>query len=146
MLQEQLTPCANLLYQWILRKVPTKATANLNIKDFQAWSAEFKERPYSEREVLNAFRQLKQLELINVTKTEVTIRAKEMETFNGNKSSLANRLTSSPVKLNLYIVALLVTLILGGLKLATMSSSTASSQAQIQNLKLPNFWNSPSDK
>lgn len=146
MLQEQLTPCANLLYQWILRKVPNKATANLNIRDFQAWSAEFKERPYSEREVLNAFRQLKQLELINVTKTEVTIRAKQTEASNGSKSGLASRFTSRPVKLNLYIVALLVTLILSGLKLATMSSGTVPSQVQQQNFKLPNFWSSLGDK
>lgn len=146
MLQEQLTPCANLLYQWILRKVPNKATANLNIKDFQAWSAEFKERPYSEREVLNAFRQLKQLELINVTKTEVTIRAKETETSKGSKSALPNRFSARPVKFNLYIVALLVTLILSGLKLATMPSGTVSSQAQQQTFKLPNFWSSTNDK
>lgn len=82
MLQEDLTPCATLLYQWIVRKIANRKNNILkfDMRDFQAWSAEFRDFPYSEQEILLAFKQLKQFELLSVTEKEVTVRAKNWNT------------------------------------------------------------------
>lgn len=139
MLQEELTPCANLLYQWILRKVSGPSLVKVDIRDFQAWSAEFKEFPYSEREIFHALRQLKQLELINVAKTELTIRAKGAENqkvqpkFNQAKQLL------SRFPFNPYIALIVVSLFVSALKFTPLSQvrSTQQPQTQSQNFLNP---------
>jgi hypothetical protein len=142
MLKEELTPCANLLYQWILRKVSGPSLVKVDIRDFQAWSAEFKEFPYSEREIFQALRQLKQLELINVAKTELTIRAKGAE----NLQPKLNKVNFNQAKhllsrfpFNPYIALIVVTLFVSALKFAPLSQvrSTQQPQTQSQNLINP---------
>ena len=73
MLETKLTTCASLLYQWILSRVSSETKLKLDLQDFQAWTAEYREKPYSDRELLDALRQLKELQLIAVSKTEVTL-------------------------------------------------------------------------
>ncbi len=139
MLQEELTPCANLLYQWILRKVSGPSLVKVDIRDFQAWSAEFKEFPYSEREIFQALRQLKQLELINVAKTELTIRAKRSDLqpakpkFNLAKDWLGR------FPINAYLALMVVAVFLSVLKFAPLleSRSTQQPQTQSQNILNP---------
>jgi hypothetical protein len=147
MLQENLTPCADLLYQWIVQKVSTKNNniLKLDLRDFQAWSAEFRDFPYSEREILKAFRELNQLELISVAKTEVTVRAKRWDSLRGSRQQQDRPLMSRPVYLTSCIAVLLAALILGGLKFAPSAADLTSLQTQLQNLKLPNPWNASNE-
>ncbi|WP_017717198.1 hypothetical protein [Kamptonema formosum] len=142
MLQENLTPCAGLLYQWIVQKVSTKNNniIKLDLRDFQAWSAEFRDFPYSEREILKAFRELGQLELISVAKTEVTVRAKRWDSLRGNRQQQDRARMSRPVYLTSCIAVLLAALLFGGLKFAPSAADLTSLQTQWQNLKLPNPW------
>ncbi|MCT7948740.1 hypothetical protein NG798_02960 [Ancylothrix sp. C2] len=140
MLQEELTPCANLLYQWILRKVSGPSLVKVDIRDFQAWSAEFKEFPYSEREIFQALRQLKQLELINVAKTELTIRARGSESQGvkpklNNAKLLFGRLALNPYP---YIGLMVVALCLSALKFAPLPQTRSTQQPQTQS---QNFLN-----
>jgi cytochrome c-type biogenesis protein CcmH/NrfG len=116
----------------------------VDIRDFQAWSAEFKEFPYSEREIFQALRQLKQLELINVAKTELTIRAKGAE--NQKVQSKLNKVNFNQAKqllsrfpFNPYIALIVVTLFVSALKFAPLSQvrSTQQPQTQSQNLINP---------
>lgn len=143
MLQENLTPCANLLYQWIVQKVSTKNNniLKLDLRDFQAWSAEFRDFPYSEREILKAFRELNQLELISVAKTEVTVRAKHWDSLTGHRQQQAQAFMLGSVYLTSGIAVLLAALLLGGLKFPPTAKDITSLQTQLQNLKLPNPWN-----
>lgn len=139
MLQENLTPCATLLYQWIVRKISNKNNmVKLDMRDFQAWSAEFRDFPYSEREILQAFKQLKQLELINVAKTEVTVRAKNWNSSRGSRLPLGGGLRANPIYMKSCLVILLAAGLFGALKFAPAASGSTWLQTQLQNLKLPN--------
>lgn len=110
----------------------------LDMRDFQAWSAEFRDFPYSEREILQAFKQLKQLELINVAKTEVTVRAKNWNTSRGSRLPFVGGLRSHPIYLKSCLVVLLAAGLFGALKFVPATSTSTWLPTQLQNLKLPN--------
>ena len=79
MLETKLSTCANLLYQWLLPRNSSGSKFTIDLQDFQAWTAEYREKPFSDREVLDALRQLKELQLIKVSKTEVTLEVKPQD-------------------------------------------------------------------
>ncbi len=118
----------------------------LDMRDFQAWSAEFRDFPYSEREILQAFKQLKQLELISVAKTEVTVRAKNWNTSQGGSLRLVGGARSHPIYLKSCLVVLLAVGLFGALKFAPAASTATWLQTQLQNLKLPNSGNEAGGK
>ena len=73
MLEAKLTPCATLLYHWILRKNSPSDQLKIDLQDFQAWTGEYRETAYSDREIFEALQQLKQHHLVTVGHTEVTL-------------------------------------------------------------------------
>lgn len=79
MLETKLTTCATVLYQWLLPRVSAGTQFKIDLQDFQAWVSEYREKEYSDREVFDALRQLKELQLIGVSKTEVTLAVKEVD-------------------------------------------------------------------
>lgn len=72
MLEAKLTPCATMLYHWILRKF-TSEPIKIDLQDFQAWTGEYLEKSYSDREIFEALQQLKQKHLVTIGHTEVTL-------------------------------------------------------------------------
>ncbi|MCL1475974.1 hypothetical protein [Argonema antarcticum] len=76
MLETKLTTCANLLYQWLLPRTSGGGKFTVDLQDFQAWTAEYRDKPFSDREIVEALRQLKELQLITVSRTEVTLEVK----------------------------------------------------------------------
>jgi hypothetical protein len=81
MLEAKLSPCASLLYQWVLLRVHTDSKLKIDLQDFQAWTGEFRERSYSYTEVFEALSQLKDFNLVNVSRTEVTLETKVNDLF-----------------------------------------------------------------
>lgn len=79
MLEAKLTPCANLLYRWILWRNPEGGKLKVDLQDFKAWTGEYREKAYSDREIFDALKQLKELQLLAVAKTEVTLDVKPPE-------------------------------------------------------------------
>lgn len=75
MLQVKLSPCASLLYQWVLSRETVDNKLKIDLQDFQAWTGEFREKAYSYAEVFEALCQLRNLDLVNVSRTEVTLEA-----------------------------------------------------------------------
>ncbi len=73
MLETKLTTCASLLYQWIERQAKTGEKLKIDLQDFQAWTGEYREKPYSDREIFEALKQLKEIQCIKVARTEVTL-------------------------------------------------------------------------
>ena len=73
MLESKLNPCATMLYHWILRKVPNSDQAKIDLQDFQAWTAEYNDNAYSDREIFEALEQLKRNHVVSVSHTEVTL-------------------------------------------------------------------------
>lgn len=76
MSEANLTPCAQELYGWIVRREGAGGRQKIDLRDFRAWAQEYGETPYREREILQALRQLEELELIKIAKTEVTLDVK----------------------------------------------------------------------
>lgn len=79
MLETKLTSCTILLYQWLLPRVSANPKLTVDLQDFQAWSAEFREKPYNYTEILEALQKLKELQFIQLSKTEVTLEAKNLQ-------------------------------------------------------------------
>lgn len=73
MLEAKLNPCANLLYGWIQRRGSEESPVKVDLQDFKAWTAEYRDRPYSDREIFDALQQLKELAAVAIAKTEVTV-------------------------------------------------------------------------
>lgn len=73
MLEAKLNPCANLLYGWIQRRGSGESPVKVDLQDFKAWTAEYRDRPYSDREIFEALQQLKELAAVAISKTEVTV-------------------------------------------------------------------------
>lgn len=76
MLDAKLSPCASLLYKWVLLKAPAGTQIKVDLQDFKAWSGEHRKKPYSDRQIGYALAQLKEFDLVTVTKTQVTMRAR----------------------------------------------------------------------
>ncbi len=73
MLEAKLNPCANLLYGWIQRRGSGETPVKVDLQDFKAWTAEYRDHPYSDREIFEALQQLKELAAVAIAKTEVTV-------------------------------------------------------------------------
>lgn len=91
MLKTKLSPCANLLYHWILWRQNNDGQLTIDLQDFKAWTGEYREHPYSDREIFDALQQLKETQSITIGKTEVTVAIE-----GSNLSSFADR---SPLEL-----------------------------------------------
>lgn len=73
MLEAKLNPCANLLYGWIQRRGSGESPVKVDLQDFKAWTSEYRDRPYSDREIFEALQQLKERAAVAISKTEVTV-------------------------------------------------------------------------
>lgn len=89
MLRERLTPCANLLYHWLLNYT---AARRVDLSNFQVWSEEFLEERFSTKDVDKAFMRLVQLGLLRIENDRIT--AKPLES-----KSASIRLRPLPKKL-----------------------------------------------
>ncbi|MBW4497052.1 MAG: hypothetical protein KME26_29125 [Oscillatoria princeps RMCB-10] len=76
MSEANLTPCAQELYGWIVRREGAGGKQKIDLRDFRAWTEEYGETPCREREILEGLRQLEEFELIKIAKTEVTLDVK----------------------------------------------------------------------
>lgn len=141
MLETKLTICANLLYQWLLPRSCAGGKFKTDLQDFQAWTAEYREKPFSDREVLDALRQLKELHLITVSKTEVTLEVKQHNMLSFNTPIPTNILLAEewdqPNKLILLLKIIGFSFLLG---LASIGFSVALLQAQPKDLISPSSW------
>ncbi|MCT7975314.1 hypothetical protein [Laspinema olomoucense] len=73
MLEAKLNPCANLLYSWIQRRGSGESAVKVDLQDFKAWTSEYRDHPYSDREIFEALQQLKEYAAVAIAKTEVTV-------------------------------------------------------------------------
>ena len=140
MLETKLTTCANLLYQWILPRVAAGKKLTVDLQDFQAWTAEFREKPFSDREILDALRQLKELNLINVSKTEVTLEVKAEDNLTFNAQLAAQMLLAESDRATRLVDG--VRIISGSLVLAIASVLIGLTlvQKQPELLNTPHPW------
>lgn len=77
MLRERLTPCANLLYHWLLNYT---AARRVDLSNFQVWSEEFLEKRFSTKDVDKAFMRLLQLGLLRIENDRITAKPIEPHT------------------------------------------------------------------
>lgn len=98
MLEAKLTPCANLMYSWMMGREKGDRQVKVDLQDFQAWTAEYREKAYSDREIFSAFQQLKQHNLIKVARTEVTVKVNDIVTATSLKPQAAEMLLSDSDK------------------------------------------------
>jgi hypothetical protein len=140
MLETKLTTCASLLYQWILARVSSETKLKLDLQDFQAWTAEYREKPYSDRELLDALRQLKELQLIAVSKTEVTLEVNQEQHPNLYAQPPAERLLTESDRPNRSLV--LLRIIVGSLILsfASIGFGLGLTMLRPQTLTAPHPW------
>ncbi|MBW4577369.1 MAG: hypothetical protein KME08_19045 [Aphanothece sp. CMT-3BRIN-NPC111] len=149
MLEAKLTTCANLLYQWILPRAATGTNLKVDLQDFQAWTGEYREKPFSDREILDALRQLKAFQLINVSKTEVTLEVNPLEESSLNTqspaqlllveadTSIGNKHQQPPNRFKLFLRVISGSLILG---LTSVVIGLALVQLQPEVLTTPDPW------
>ncbi|MBW4617949.1 MAG: hypothetical protein KME17_01010 [Cyanosarcina radialis HA8281-LM2] len=143
MLEAKLTPCASLLYQWIVARVPLETKLKVDLQDFQAWTGEYRERSYSDREILDALRQLKTLELIGVSKTEVTVEAKpvEDESFNIHPTAqLFLNENDRSEETNRWLLLAKIVFSSLALSITTVVLGLAIAQTQPQVFNMSNSW------
>lgn len=141
MLETKLTTCANLLYQWLLPRTSGGSRFTIDLQDFQAWTAEYREKPFSDREVLDALRQLKELQLIKVSKTEVTLEVKPQDILTFH-APLTTEILLSQSSDRSNRLLLLVKIITGSLliSLAFFTFGLVIVRANPQILLSPNPW------
>ncbi|MFB2919434.1 hypothetical protein [Aerosakkonema funiforme] len=139
MLETKLTTCANLLYQWLLPRVTDAGKLKVDLQDFRAWTAEYREKPFSDREILDALRQLKELQLITVSRTEVTLEVKQQNFSLDNQppTQLLLKQSDRPNRLLLLLRITVGSLLLG---LTSVTFGLALLQTQPQVLSTPNQW------
>lgn len=143
MIEAKLTPCASLLYQWILARVPVETKLKIDLQDFQAWTGEYRERSYSDREILEALYQLKTLDLIGASKTEVTLEVKPIEDESLNLSPTAQLFLTQSDRSHSSNRWLLLAKIVGGsfvLGIASVVLGLAIAQTQPQIFHLSSPW------
>ncbi len=141
MLETKLTTCANLLYQWLLPRSFAGDKFKIDLQDFQAWTAEYREKPFSDREVLDAIRQLKELQLIRVTNTEVTLEVKQQDILSFNAPITTDMLLAeNGDRQNKFFLLLKIIGCSFLLGLASIGVSLALLQAQPEALIAPHPW------
>ena len=144
MLETKLTNCTILLYQWLLPRVSANPKLTVDLQDFQAWSAEFREKPYNYTEILEAMQKLKELQFIQVSKTEVTLEAKNLEDLSLQMELPTQMLSvESDRQQHQGKVVKLVRVISGSLALAMAAFLIGLSllQNQPEILNIPHPWN-----
>lgn len=149
MLEAKLTTCASLLYHWILPRAATGTNLKVDLQDFQAWTGEYREKPFSDREILDALRQLKAFQLINVSRTEVTLEVNPLEDSSLNTrspaqlllveadTSIENKHQQPPNQFKLFSRVISGSLILG---LTSVVIGLALVQLQPEVLTTPDPW------
>lgn len=95
MLEAKLTPCASMLYRWILRRDPS-SRLRIDLQDFQAWSGEYRENPYTIAEIFDALGQLQELHLLAIAKIEFTLDISSSESVPETLPRLAPLLSPQP--------------------------------------------------
>lgn len=108
----KLTPCARLLWDWILLKAPAGCLIDVDLKDFQAIVAEQRRgKPYSMRQIRNAVSELEKLQLVEIKSERTKMLARhsgsvtnwkqksEQQEINFQNSQQARKLISTPRKL-----------------------------------------------
>ncbi|HEY9848367.1 MAG TPA: hypothetical protein V6D28_02825 [Leptolyngbyaceae cyanobacterium] len=147
MLETKLTTCANLLYQWLLPRSSAGGKFKIDLQDFQAWTAEYREKPFSDREVLDAIRQLKELHLIRASKTEVTLEVIQRDLLSFNTPIPTDILLTEecdrPNRLLLLFKILGISFVLG---LASIGFGLVLLQTQSGTLIAPHPWSVLGDK
>ena len=140
MLETKLTTCASLLYQWILPRVTEAEKLKIDLQDFQAWTGEYCEKSYSDREILDALTQLKQLQLVNVSKTEVTLEVNQTSHPNLYAQIGENMVEEASDRPPRYL--LLVEIVASSIFLALTSVGVglALAKLQPQSLTTPHPW------
>lgn len=139
MLETKLTTCANLLYQWLLPRATAGGNLKVDLQDFQAWTAEYREKRFSDREILDALTQLKELQLITASKTEITLEVRQPD-FSFDTQPADQLLLGDSDRLNRLM---LLSRIMAGslfLGLISMAFGLALVQTQPQVLTTPNQW------
>jgi hypothetical protein len=77
LLEASLTPCAGLLWKWVLLKAPAGTQVEINFDDFRAFSSEFREgKPYSHKQIRRAVSQLESFGLLVVSDERVKVLAR----------------------------------------------------------------------
>ncbi|XWK90845.1 MAG: hypothetical protein U7127_12610 [Phormidium sp.] len=149
MLDTKLTNCAILLYQWLLPRVSANPKLTVDLQDFQAWSAEFREKPYNYTEILEAIQKLKELQFIQVRKTEVTLEVKNLEDLTVQMQLPTQMLSvESDRQQRQEKIVKLVRIISGSLALAIASFMIGLTilQRQPEILNTPHPWSVLGDK
>jgi hypothetical protein len=145
MLETKLTNCAILLYQWLLPRVSANPKLTVDLQDFQAWSAEFREKPYNYTEILEAIQQLKERQFIQVRKTEVTLEAKNLQDLSLQIPLPTQMLSAeSDRQERREKIFKSIRIVSGSLALAMTSfliGLTIILQSQPEILDIPNPWN-----
>lgn len=140
MLETKLTTCASLLYQWIVPRVTGSEKLKVDLQDFQAWTAEYRNQTYSDRDILDALTQLKELQLIKVNKTEVTLEVNQTSHPNLYAQVGENMVMGCCDRRHrfLLLVQILTTSIF--LALTSVSVGLALAKLQPQSLTTPHPW------
>ncbi|MBO1350667.1 MAG: hypothetical protein EBE86_026305 [Hormoscilla sp. GUM202] len=68
MLEAKLTPCANLMYNWMMGRSEGDRQMKADLQDFQAWTGEYREKAYSEC----AARTLREREIFSAAAVKAT--------------------------------------------------------------------------
>lgn len=63
-----VTPCARMLYRWLLRRRPAGKLQEIELEDFQQWSRDNRFRPYSLRHIQRALQELTELDVVDLVK------------------------------------------------------------------------------
>lgn len=77
MVSLKLTPCAHLLWDWILLQAPGGCSLEVDLRNFQAVTAEHRRgKPYSMRHIRNAVNELEELQLIEIKSERLRLQAR----------------------------------------------------------------------
>jgi hypothetical protein len=140
MLEAHLTPCANLLYGWMLRRRTAGTPLKIDLQDFQALTSEYREQPYSDREIFEALQQLKQLQLIAVARTEVTLGVKPPDSSSLNTPQPARSFIEERARPNRFLLLLQILSGSFALGLTSVILGLALVQTQPMTLITPHPW------
>lgn len=106
----QLTPCARLLWEWLLLKAPGGTDITVDLRDFRAITAENRRgKPYSMKQIRNAVGELEELDRLTVKSERLKMQVrhpgkvvnitKSVSNTNEKLTSTKQKLTSTPRKL-----------------------------------------------
>jgi hypothetical protein len=147
MLEAKLSPCASLLYQWVLLRISTDNKLKIDLQDFQAWTGEFREKSYSYGEVFTALCQLKDLNLVNISRTEITLEPKISDRFDlDRKIELASEKSPEEHSPSRWLVLTKILFFSGIFSLTSVAIGLSLCQLQPQTLDTPHPWSVLADR